>query len=69
MEIASFSAYSSCFISEDKILIKLLKEIKDNSDILGFENKYEIHHSVKNFIDHNNIIENNTLSDRSTVQV
>lgn len=51
MEIASASAYASYFISEDKTLIELLKQIKDNSDILGFENKYVVYHTVKSFID------------------
>ena len=51
MEIASLSVYSSCFISEDKKLIELLKKIKNNSNILGFENKYEIYYTIKSFID------------------
>ena len=53
MEIASSSSYSSCFISEDKCLINCLKKIKGNSNILGFENKYEIYSEVQAFIDNN----------------
>ena len=42
MEIASFSAYSSCFISEDKSLVYFLNRIKNSVDIIGFENKFTI---------------------------
>ena len=50
MDIASFSAYSSSFISDDEGLVFCLKKIKDNSESLGFENKYKIYHKVESFI-------------------
>ena len=51
MQIASFSAYSSCFISEDEGLIFCLKKIKDNSNMIGFKNEHEIYHKVESFIE------------------
>ena len=49
MEIVAFSAYSFCFISEDKCLINCLKKIKSNSNELGFENKYKIYKGIETF--------------------
>lgn len=50
MEISSLSVYSSCFISEDKALVYLLNRVKSVSNIIGFENKYDVYHKVINFI-------------------
>ena len=49
MDIAAFSAYSSCFISEDRCLFQCLQKIKNNSEHIGFENKYKIYHTIENF--------------------
>ena len=50
MDIASFSAYSYGFISEDEGLICSLQKIKDYSNSLGFENNYKIYHKIENFV-------------------
>ncbi len=50
MDIASFSAYSYGFISEDFGLITTLKEIKNHSKDLEFENNYNIYYRIENFL-------------------
>ena len=51
MDIASFSSCSYCFISEDKGLIDCLRNIKENSEQLGFENEYRVYHTVEKFLE------------------
>lgn len=51
MDIASFSAYSYGFISEDEGLTCSLQKIKDRSDILSFENNYKIYYKIESFIE------------------
>ena len=48
-EIASYSAHSYCFISEDKGLVQCLQIIKNGSKQIGLENKYKIYHKIENF--------------------
>ena len=50
MEIASFSAYSSCFISEDKSLVYFLNRIKNSADIIGFKNEFEVNSILTEYL-------------------
>ena len=50
MAIASYSAFSYCFISEDKGQVKSLQIIKDISEEFGFENKCKVYHKIEDFI-------------------
>ena len=50
MRIASYSAFSYCFISEDKGLIKSLQILKDTYKEIDFENKCKIYHKIEDFV-------------------
>ena len=50
MVIASYSAFSYCFISEDEGQVRSLQIIKDTSEEIGFENKCKIYHKIEDFI-------------------